>query len=85
MSVNGLDVLSINICPREVHILHEFSVTVPKRLSVNVHPRDVIESVDIRSESGIPGMNGLGPESSLNVLNGLNGLGTESAQEHTLS
>ena len=41
--------------------------------------------MDVTSDSGIPGLNGFGPESALNGLNGLNGLGSESAQEHTLS
>ena len=62
LSVNGLDVLSINLFPRDVHGLHAFSVTGLKRLSVNVFPRDVIESVNVLSESGLPDLNGLGTE-----------------------
>ena len=54
-------------------------------MSINFRPHDVIESVDVTSESGLPGLNGLGSESDLNGLNGLNKLGSESSQEHTLS
>ena len=70
--VNGMDVLSININTCDVRRVHEFSVIGMKRLSIIVHPCDVREYVDVISESGIPGMNGLGPELALNGLNDLN-------------
>ena len=70
-----MDVLSINVCPHGVRGLHELSVTGLKILSVNVHLCDIRESVDVISESSLPGMNGLGLESSQNVLNVLNDLG----------
>ena len=73
--VNGLDAQSINVCPHDVHGLNELIVTSPKRLSINVHPRDVREFVDATLESDEPGMNGLGPELALNGLNGLNVIG----------
>ena len=38
LSINGMDVISINIHPRYVRGLHKFSVTGLKRLSVNVSP-----------------------------------------------
>ena len=38
--------------------------------------------MDITSGSGLPGINVLGTELSLNDLDGINGLGTKSAQEH---
>ena len=38
--------------------------------------------MDVTKESGLPSMNGLGPELALNVLNGLNGFDPELAQEH---
>ena len=85
LSINGVDVLSITVCTCDVHGMHKLSVTGLKRLPVNIHLCDVIESVDLMSESGLPVLNGLGPEFSLNVLNGLNELGLESSQEHTLS
>ena len=64
------------MCTHDVRGLYKFSITGLKRLSINVHPRDVREPVELMSDNGIPGMNGLGPESDLNVLNSLNGLGT---------
>ena len=75
LSVNGLNVLSINVRPCDIRGLNEFSVTVLKIMSVNVCPRDVIDSVNVTSESGLPSLNGVGTESSLNGLNGFNGLG----------
>ena len=62
--------------------MHGFSVTGLKRMSISVHPRAVRKFVDVTSESGLPGLNGLGTESALDGLNGINGLGTESDQEH---
>ena len=79
-----MDVLSINVHPRDIRGLHELSVTSLKRMSIKVHPCDVRDYLDIISEHGIPGMNGLGPELAPNGLDGLNGLGPESSQEHTL-
>ena len=70
-----MNVLSINVRPCDIRSLNEFSVTVLKIMSVNVCPRDVIDSVNVTSESGLPGLNGVGIESSLNGLNGFNGLG----------
>ena len=81
---NGTDVLPTNVNPCGVHSLHEFSVTGLKIMSVNFCPRDVKESTDVTSESGIPGINGIGQESYLNGMNDLNVLGAESVQEHTL-
>ena len=81
LSINGLYVLFINVCPCDVHGLHEFSITGMKILYVNVCPLDVRDYVDVTSESGLPGTNGLGMELALNGLNGLNGLGPESAKE----
>ena len=75
-------VISINVRPHDIRGLHKFPFTDLKLLSINAHPLDVRKSVDVMSESGIPGLNGLIPESALNVLNGLNILGPESAQEH---
>ena len=72
--LNCLDVLPINIFPYDVRSLHELSVTVLKRLPVNVCCSEVKESVDVTSESDRPGMNGLGLELTLNCLNGINGL-----------
>ena len=45
LSINGLDVISINYFPLDLRGLHEFSVADLKRLSVNVCPRYVRESV----------------------------------------
>ena len=59
---------------RDVHCLHKLSVPGLKKLFINAHPHDIRESVDVLSESGLPGMNGLGLESTLNILNVLNGL-----------
>ena len=75
LSVNFLDVLSITISPRDIRGFNELSITGLKILSVNVHLCDIRESVDVISESSLPGMNGLGLESSQNVLNVLNDLG----------
>ena len=61
MSVNGLNVLFVNVHPWGVRGLHELSATSLKRLSINVCPRDVRESVDVMPESGIPVINGIGP------------------------
>ena len=72
LSINGLDLLSINGRPHDVRVLHEFSVTGLKIISVNVFPHDTSESLDITLESGLPGLNVLGPESALNGLKGLN-------------
>ena len=60
LSLNGMDILSIIVFPREVHGLHKFSVTGLKILSVKVFPRDFRESVGIMLNSGLPGLNGLG-------------------------
>ena len=84
LPVNGLDVLTIKVRPRDVCGLHKLSATVLKRLSINISPCDVIESVDIIYERGLPGMYGFGKK-FLNGMNVLNELGMESAQEHTLS
>ena len=59
-SVNSLNVLSIKIRPHDVCGLHTFSVTDLKILSINDHPRYVREYMDVVSESGLTGMNGLG-------------------------
>ena len=64
LSVNCLDLLSINVFPLGVGGLHEFSITGLKKLSINIIPRDVRESVDVTSESGLPGLNVLRPESA---------------------
>ena len=55
--VNGLDVQSINFCPCGIYGIHELLVSVLKRLSINVRPRDVRSYVDITPESDIPGLN----------------------------
>ena len=40
-----------------------------EKLSLNVHPHDVRESVDVTPESDLPPLNDLGPELSLNGIN----------------
>ena len=40
-----------------------------EKLSLNVHPRDVRESVDVTPESDLPPLSALGPELSLNGIN----------------
>ena len=70
-----MDVPSINVFPCDIHVLHEFSFTDLKILSINVCPCDVRDSMFITSDSVIPGMNGLVPESALNGLNSLNVIG----------
>ena len=75
LSKKSMCVLSINVIPHDICGLYKFSVTGLKILSVNVHLCDIRESVDVISESSLPGMNGLGLESSQNVLNVLNDLG----------
>ena len=77
----GLYVLFINFHPHGVQVLHEFSATGLKRLSIKIRPCDVQESVDILLDSNIPGLNGLGMELYLNGLNGINCLGSELYQE----
>ena len=81
LSVNGLDVLSINVHPQDVRVLHGFSVTGLKRLSVNIHTFDVRYSLDVTPESSLHGLNGLGTELVFSGLNVLNDLGPELAQE----
>ena len=61
LSLNGMDVLSINVRPCDVSGLHKFSVTILKILSVNVCPRYVREFVYVMSNSYLPGLNVLGP------------------------
>ena len=85
MLVKGLDVKSINVSPRGVCGVHKFFVTGMKRLSVNVCPRDIRESVGVTPDSDLPGVNGIGQELYLKGMNDLNGIGLESDQEHTLS
>ena len=41
MFVNGLDVQSINVCPRDIRGLQKLFVTGLKMLSLDVRPRDV--------------------------------------------
>ena len=74
MSVTGLYVIFIGVFTLDVLGLHKFSITGLKILPANVHPCDVRDSMDLTSKSGLPGLNGLTPESALNVLNGINGL-----------
>ena len=78
--VNGLYVLSINVCLCAIHGLQDCFVTGMKRFSINVHPRDVRQPLDLILESGLPDMNVLRSDSSLNGPNGLNCLGPKSAQ-----
>ena len=61
LSVNGLDVLSINVHPCDVRGLHGMYVSGMKVLSFNVCPYGGRESVEVTSESSLPGMNGLRP------------------------
>ena len=75
LSINGLDILFINFFPHEVNGLHEFSITGLKILPINVCHHDVRECVELMSESGLPGLNGLWLEYYLNGMNGLNVLG----------
>ena len=60
-SVNGLDVLSINVHPCDVRGLHGLSVTSLKILFVNICSHDVRDSVHVMSESGISGLNSIVP------------------------
>ena len=89
LSINGLNVLSININTRGICVLYELSANVLNSKSVHVYSRYFGDSEEVTSESGLHGLNvlnGLRLESALNVLNGLNllnGLGTESAHEHS--
>ena len=65
LSVNGLNILSINVHPFDVSGLHELSVNGLNTLSAHICKRGVGESGDTTLESGINGlnvMNGLGPE-----------------------
>ena len=71
---NGLDVLYIKVLPHDVRGMHKFSVSALKILPVNVCSSDVIDSVDVTSESNIPGLNVIGPELTLNGVNGLNAI-----------
>ena len=68
LSVNVLDLLSINVFPCDTFGMHELSVNGMKIL---------FESLDVTSYSGIPGLKRLGMESILNGLNSLNGIGPE--------
>ena len=68
LSINGLDVLSINVFPCDAFGMHELSVNDMKVL---------FESLDVTSYSDISGLNRLGLESILNGLNSLNGIGPE--------
>ena len=79
LPVNSMDVLSTNVRPHDVRGLQKLSITGLKRISINVRPHDARESMDVKSDIGMPGLNGLGPEYTLNGMNGLNGLGTELA------
>ena len=72
LSVNDLDILFINFCPHEVNGLHGLSITDLKILPINVCHHDVRECVELMSESGLPGLNGLWLEYYLNGMNGLN-------------
>ena len=76
MSINGLNLLTINCFPRDVHGLDE--------ISVNVTPCDFRDEISESGLHGLNGLNGLWPGSALNGLNILYGLGPESAQEHML-
>ena len=73
--INGLDVQSIHVHPHDMHGMHKLFVTGLKRLYINVSPCDVKESANVRPDSDLTGMDGIGMESSQNGLNGLNGLG----------
>ena len=75
LSFSGLDLISIDVYPCDVRGLLKFSLTGIRRLSISVCPCYVRYLVDATSESGIPGLNGLGTESSLISLNGSNSLG----------
>ena len=75
-SANGLNVLPINVHPRDIHGLHKLFVNCMNSLSIHICPSDVRESWKTTPESGLNGMN---------VFNGVNVLMLESAQEHTLS
>ena len=71
--VNFMNVLSINVLPCGFNGLNELSVNGLNELFVNFSPRDVRDSGEIFSDSGI------------HSLNCLNILGPQSAQEHALS
>ena len=61
LSVNGLYVLFINVFPHDLRDLYELYVNGMNALSVHVHSSDLEESGDVRSESGLHGMNGYLP------------------------
>ena len=75
LTVLGLDVISINFIPCGIRGMHKLSITGLKIMFVNICPLEVRDSVDVTLESGLPGLNVLGPELSLNGMNGLNVLG----------
>ena len=51
LSVNGMDELSVNFGPQDIHGLN--------KISVSVRPCDSKYFRDVTSESGIHGLNGL--------------------------
>ena len=61
LSVNGLNELFFKFLPHNVYGLN--------KIYINLLPLNERDSRRVTSESGIHGMNGLGPESALNVLN----------------
>ena len=73
LSVNGLNELFFKFLPHNVYGLN--------KIYINLLPLNERDSRRVTSESGIHGMNGLGPESALNVLNDINGLGPKVYQE----
>ena len=93
--LHGLNEISVNAFPRDVHGMNKLSWNGLNELSANVRPRGIHglielsvrfrphyaqESRDVASESGIHGINIIGWESSLNGMNFLNELFPESAQ-----
>ena len=59
LSINGMYVLFINVRPCDVCDMHELSVNGIHVPTFHVFSRDIGESMDVISESGLNGLNGL--------------------------